>query len=151
MVMMISFLFGSILPQQGATNAKDDGQDTAQEDEIEQHARTSEYVISTDVSRTPPGLVPILLNIIMSAEMALSIPMRDIVVGTGLIASWTGTWCVVRAATRSRSRSSFMLMRALRSKIRAFLTVLSPPAITVKRRRGPFELGASSAQAGCGA
>lgn len=95
--------------EQDATNTKDDGQDAAQEDKIEQHARVVEDIIRTDIDGSPPRLVSGLFDIVVGAEVAVAIPVRYIVVEASLVARGTSARCVLRTAT-IRAAGSFMLM-----------------------------------------
>lgn len=97
------------LSEQDAANTKDDGQDAAQKDEVEQHACGPKNIICTDASGSSSRLVPVLHNIVVSAEVTLSIPMRYIVVEASLVARRTGAGCVLRT-TAIRTAGSFMLM-----------------------------------------
>ena len=98
-----------VLPEQDAANTKDDGQDAAQEDKVEQHARVVEDIIRTDLTRSPPRLVSVLHDIVVGAEVALAIPVRYIVVEASLVARRTGAGCVLRT-TAVRTAGSFVLM-----------------------------------------
>ena len=97
------------LSEQDAANTKDDGQDTAQEDKIEQHACGPKNIICTNACGSSSRLVPVLHDIVVCAEVTLAIPMRYIVVEASLVAGRTGAGCVLRT-TAIRTASSFMLM-----------------------------------------
>lgn len=103
------FLLVITLLEQDAANTKDDGQDAAQEDKIEKHARVVEDVVRTDIDGSPPRLVPGLFDIVMCAEMAFAIPVRYVVVEASLVARGTSARCVLRTTT-IRTAGCFMLM-----------------------------------------
>jgi hypothetical protein len=102
-----------VLSEQDAANTKDDCQDTAQKDKVKQHARGSEDIICTDTSGSPPRLVPVLHDIVVGAEVALTIPMWYVVVEASLVARRAGARRVL-STTGILTTGSFVLMGFLR-------------------------------------
>jgi hypothetical protein len=97
-----------ILPEQETTDTKDDCQYATQEKEIDQHARGPKDVVCGDSIGSPSSLVSILHDIVVSAEVTVTIKVRYIVVEASLVSRRTGARCVMSARA-----GSVMLMRAL--------------------------------------
>lgn len=104
-----SLLLVVILSKQEATDTKDDCQHATQKDEVDEHARAPKDIVCSDTVGSPSGLVSILHDTVLSAEMTLTIKVGYIVVEASLVSRGTSARCVVRTRT-----SSLMLMRALR-------------------------------------
>ena len=96
-----------ILSKQEATDTKNDCQNAAQEDKVDQHARPKDIVCGDSIG-SPSGLVPILHDIVLSTQVTITIKVRYIVVEASLVPRRAGTRSVL--GTRA---SSLVLMGAL--------------------------------------